>query len=176
MKVAKQGKLQWDINKELCERWKMSKNSLREAADITIRLFQGGANIVQFTDVVRASLEIQTENIPEVFVQAFSNQLEALTEEQWKIKQLVDESGEFRLVTLDGQGRDTFSGDNAAASFGLYESPAGEAGEVAQLKAAFGKLRSLGSRRFERIGSNGDTFGQVVSEIERKLLPSHQDA
>jgi hypothetical protein len=173
--VAKQAKLRWEMEKETREVWKMSKDSIKNAAAIVIELFKKGNSVVTYSDVVRTSLDITTPDIPEAFVRAFSNQLEALTEEQWKVKQAVEDGGEFRLLSLDSKGRDTWSGDSACVAFGLYESKAGELGETAQIKATVGKLRAVGNRRIERLGSNGDTFGQALAEIEKRLLEAVVD-
>jgi uncharacterized protein (DUF2249 family) len=172
LQIAKQTKLRWDMERETREVWKMSKESLKDAASIITELLKKGSTIVTFSDVVRISLDISTPDIPEHYVHAFSNQLEALTEEQWKVRQLIEQAGEFRLVTLNSKGRDTWSGDSSAAAFGLYESPAGELGEIAQLKAAIGKLKTVGNRRIERTGSDGDIFAGIMSEIETRLLPA----
>lgn len=154
--------------------WKMPKQSIHDVADVLLTLLRNGQGVespVTFRDVVKANMGLCGDSVPDKLARVFADQVDAVTEERARIKDLIEDLGEFSLTVVDSLGRPAIRGGDPDG-FLIRQSLAGYADARAQLGMAAGKIKAV-ARRGALSGSIDehrlDYVTQTVDHVVKSL-------
>lgn len=155
----------------------MTKASAFDAAAICVELLNESnvlavnagtreAQPIWFGDIVKRKMGIIGDSIPEVFVSDYAEQLKAVYDERARIKEIVEETGEFILKLIDSIGRPTIRG-GAPAGFVRHDTAAGKSDTKTQLDMTYHKMLSVANQRRIVGEVTEDDYTAALTNVER---------
>lgn len=134
----------FEIEFKMVPVWEMSRLSAREAANILMLLLQGDTPVeqVSFGEIVKHKMGLAGDMVPDSLARDYANQVDAVRQERLKIKEFVEETGDYRLAVIDEHGRSALRGGDPCA-FALRGSVAGLLDTAAQWRMVAGNVRKV---------------------------------
>jgi hypothetical protein len=136
----------FDAEERSKEFWEMSRGGVADAASLLIGLLREGSERVTFAMIVKRKMGLAGDSVPDALARTFADAIEAVTEERLRIKEAVEDFGEYRLCVIDQLNRSAIRG-GPPAGFSLRESAVGRADEAVQAHMTVAKLEKIAKRR-----------------------------
>lgn len=152
-------------SRETIQQWVMTEDGLRDAAAVFEEILRGdSAPIVSFQGTAARKMGIEGTMIPADLARDYADQVDMLTENRLRIKELVEAGGRFQLVVVDRHGQSAIGGGRRYPfGFALRNSEAGVKDDDAQCGMAAAKIVAIARR--ERLA--GLISAQQEEEVRR---------
>jgi hypothetical protein len=126
--------------------WEMSGHGVSDAASVLIEMLREGHEVVTFSKIVKRKMNLTGDTVPDALARTFADGIEAVCEERLRIKEAVEDAGEFNLCVVDNANRSVLRGGYPYA-FSHRRSVSGQEDESVQTQMTIAKLAHAANRR-----------------------------
>lgn len=151
--------------------WEMTRDGVREAADLVIELLQTGAELASFGAVVKRRMNLTGDTVPDAMARDYADALDAVAEERLRIKEMVEEGSSFRLCVVDQNDSPAVRGGKPFG-FALRGSASGRLDEQVQAHMTVSKLQRIAERREQAGLLSAEEKNQAIGRVREMLLPA----
>lgn len=148
--------------------WEMSRNGVADAASLLIELLREGGEVVTFANIVKRKMNLTGDTVPDALARTFADGIEAVTEERLRIKEAVEDAGEFRLCVVDRLNQSVMRG-GPPFGFSHRHSTSGQADEAVQAHMTVAKLEKIATRRVSAGLLAADDSARILADVRGVL-------
>jgi hypothetical protein len=129
--------------------WELSRDGASDAAAVLIELLrEDSLRPRTFVEVVKRKMGLSGDTVPDGLARLFADQVDAVTMKRDRIKDIIEDTGEFQLRVTNADGQPAIRGGKPCA-FALLQSDSGMADEQTQAQMTLSKVAALAKRRRE---------------------------
>lgn len=148
--------------------WEMSRAGVSDAAALLIELLREGNENVTFPMIVKRKMGLAGDSVPDALARTFADGVEAVAEERNRIRDAVEDAGEYRLCVVDQFSRPAIRG-GAPYGFGLRQTAAGREDEMVQAHMTVAKLEKIANRRVNAGLLSAEDSSRVIEGVRGVL-------